>query len=81
MGLRAKPEELREMLKVARKLRASAEQAADDEYRDLFLRAAAALEDRAALLAYHPSDLELEEEAAPEETFDPALYRHVDVLC
>ena len=79
MGQRVNPEELRELIRVAHKLRSSAQQAQDPEYIELFLRAAVALEDRAAQLAYHPSDLELPERQ--EEETDPALYRHVDLRC
>ena len=81
MGQRVHPEELRELLRVARKLRASAAQAHDAEYVDLFMRAAEALEDRAATLAYHPSELELPEETVEPAERDPALYRHVDFRC
>jgi hypothetical protein len=81
MGQRIKPDELREMLKVARKLRTSAQMSDDASYTDLFTRAAAALEERAAQLAYHPSDLEMPDTDFTEDVFDPALYRHVDFRC
>lgn len=84
MGQRIKPEELREMLRVARKLRASAQMSDDASYTVLFVRAAAALEERAAALAYHPSDLEDLESFTMEDDndrVDPALYRHVDFRC
>ena len=54
MGLRVTAEELREMLCVARKLRACAQDEADEDYVDLFLRAAVALEQRARILAFYP---------------------------
>ncbi len=69
------------MLRVARKLRISASEAHDTEYTALFIRAAEALEERAAKLAYHPSDLELPESEMAEDEFDPTLYRHVDLRC
>jgi hypothetical protein len=82
MGQRIRAEELREMLRLARKLRISAETADDDSYRDLFLRGAAALELRAAELAYHPGDLErVETDIDETEGPDPWLYRRVDLLC
>jgi hypothetical protein len=81
MGQRIKAEELREMLKVARKLRASARMTDDAGYTDLFTRAAAALEERAAQLAYHPSDLNMPDSDSEETAFDPSLYRHVDFRC
>ena len=67
------------MLKVARKLRVSAEQAQDIGYVHLFLRGAIALEERAAQLAFHPSDLEIPE--STEDEFEPSLYRPVDLRC
>jgi hypothetical protein len=56
MGQRITSEHLRELLAVARKLRASAQEETDDEYIDLYLRAALALEDRARQLALNPFD-------------------------
>jgi hypothetical protein len=81
MGQRVKPEELREMLKVARKLRASAQDTHSAGYTDMFVRAAAALEERAAQLAFHPSDLGEPEHNADDDDFDPGLYRPVDFRC
>jgi hypothetical protein len=81
MGQRVNPDELREMLRVARKLRVSASEAQDVEYTALFIRAAEALEDRAAELAYHPSDLNMPESEMADDEFDPTLYRHVDLRC
>jgi len=77
MGQRIKPEDLREMMRVARKLRAAAQATHDDGYTDLFVRAAIALEERAAQLAYHPSDIE---EAEDNQTIAD-LYRPVDFRC
>jgi hypothetical protein len=62
-------------------LRTSASEAHDIEYTALFIRAAEALEDRAAQLAYHPSELEMPESGPTEDEFDPTLYRHVDLRC
>jgi hypothetical protein len=79
MGQRVTAERLREILAVARKLRASAQEETDDDYVDLFLRAALALEDRARQLAFHPYDprpLELED-----EELRAALHRPVDIVC
>jgi hypothetical protein len=81
MGQRINAEDLREMLRVARKLRNSAQMSDDASYTGLFTRAAAALEERAAQLAYHPSDLDMAEADLEEAAFDPALYRHVDFRC
>lgn len=78
MGQRVNPEELREIMRVAHKLRVSAQEAREPEYISLFLRAAMALEERAALMAHHPSDLEIPEHELEK---DPALYRHVDLRC
>jgi hypothetical protein len=79
MAQRINPEELREMLRVARRLRISAQQTDDAAYTHLFLRGAIALEERAGQLAYHPSDLEMPEQ--DNETPHPAIYRHVDLRC
>ncbi|HEY8948439.1 MAG TPA: hypothetical protein VIM56_06105 [Rhizomicrobium sp.] len=54
MSERVTAEELREILSVARKLRIRARDELDEDYVDLFLRAAAALEQRARLLAFYP---------------------------
>lgn len=54
MDERVTAEELREMLCVARKLRLCAQDEADDDYVDLFLRTAVALEQRARVLAFYP---------------------------
>lgn len=56
MGLRVTSEQLRDILSVARKLRACAHSENDEDYADLFLRAALALEHRARQLAFHPFD-------------------------
>ncbi|HEY5337246.1 MAG TPA: hypothetical protein VIJ85_03510 [Rhizomicrobium sp.] len=83
MGQRVKPEELREMLKVARKLRLSARGTDEVSYTDLFMRAAAALEERASELAFQPADLILDDdddENVPGSSA-PDLYRHVDFRC
>jgi hypothetical protein len=79
MGHRVTAEQLREILAVARKLRISAQEETDDDYVDLFLRAAEALEARAQQLAFHPYDphpLELED-----QQMRAALHRPVDILC
>ncbi|MGN6148428.1 MAG: hypothetical protein ACTHPD_07815, partial [Rhizomicrobium sp.] len=47
---------MRELLAVARKLRNSAHEETDDDYIDLYLRAALALEDRARQRAFSPFD-------------------------
>jgi hypothetical protein len=52
MEEKSKARQLRELLVLAKKLRESAAQTRDIAYIDLFLRAAAALEDRAHRLAY-----------------------------
>ena len=79
MGLRVTAEELRGILAVARKLRACALHEDDEEYVDLFERAALALEDRARQLAFHPFDphpLVLEDGA-----LSAALHRPVNIIC
>jgi hypothetical protein len=79
MGQRVTAEELREILAVARKLRGCALEEEDEEYIDLFLRAALALEDRARQLAFHPFDPHppiLEDDA-----LHAALHRPVDIVC
>lgn len=80
MGMRVTAEELRELLAVARKLRVSALEETDEDYVDLFLRAAAALEDRARQLAFNPFDprplrVEMNDEA------EAARHRPVDLVC
>jgi hypothetical protein len=52
MGQKAKPGELRALLKLAKLLREDALQTADRSYSDLFLKAADALEERAKVLAF-----------------------------
>jgi hypothetical protein len=79
MAQRIKSEDLREMLRVARKLRAAAQATHDAGYTDLFVRAAGALEERAAQLAFHPSDLEDAEMEDGRISAD--LYRPVDFRC
>lgn len=79
MGLRVTADELREILSVARKLRVSAQDEDDEDYIALFLRAAAALEDRARQLAFNPFDPHpprIEEDEA-----HAALHRPVDMVC
>jgi hypothetical protein len=49
MGRAISTEELRELLKLARQLRECAAYSCDQEYVDMFLRGAMALEERAAL--------------------------------
>ena len=53
MEKQTKAQQLRELLILAKKLRASAAETGDLAYIDLFLRAATALEDRAHRLAYN----------------------------
>jgi hypothetical protein len=77
MGQRVTAEQLREILAVARKLRVSAQEENDEDYIDLFLRAAAALEDRARQLAFNPFD---PHPPCIEEP-DAARYRPVDLVC
>jgi len=80
MGLRVTADELREILAVARKLRISAQEEEDDEYIDLYLRAAAALEDRARQLAFNPFDksrTEFEEESIR----PPIFHKPVNIVC
>jgi hypothetical protein len=79
MGQRIKPDELREMLKVAHKLRQSAAMSVDPQYVSLFLKAALALEERAQQLAFHPSDLMLDDNDNDDD--DDDLYRPVDFRC
>ena len=74
MEMRVTAEQLRAILAVARKLRLCAEVDEDEEYADLFLRAALALEDRARQLAFQPFDPELVPEL-------PVMPQHVDIVC
>ncbi len=75
MGQRAKPEELRELLKLAKQLRTFAAGTDDHAYMDLFLRAAMGLEERAGQLAHGRSD------AIPADEVDMVLRGPVDLLC
>jgi len=80
MGLRVTADELREILAVARKLRVSAQDEEDDDYIDLYLRAAAALEDRARQLAFNPFDKsppEFEEVSIR----PPVFHKPVNIVC
>jgi hypothetical protein len=52
MGQKAKPGELRALLKLAKRLRDGALETDDRSYSDLFLKGAAALEERAKVLAF-----------------------------
>lgn len=79
MGTRVTAEKLRDILAVARRLRISAQEEEDEDYTDLYLRAALALEDRARQLAFHPFDPHppvLEDDA-----LNAALHRPVDIFC
>jgi hypothetical protein len=79
MGQRVTSGQLRDILSVARKLRISARGEKNEDYVDLFLRAAEALEARAQQLAFHPYDprpLKLED-----REMRAALHRPVDILC
>jgi hypothetical protein len=75
MGQRAKPEELRELLKLAKQLRTFAAGTDDHAYLDLFLRAAMGLEERAALLAHGSLN------AIPADEVGLDLRGPVDLLC
>lgn len=79
MGQRVTSERLREILTVARKLRISARDEDDEEYVDLFLRAALALEDRARQLAFHPFDRH--PPVLEDDEVRAALHRPIDMLC
>lgn len=79
MGARVTAEQLREILAVARKLRISAQEEQDEEYVDLFLRAALALEDRARQLAFHPYDLQPPE--LEDEEMRRVLHKPVNIMC
>jgi hypothetical protein len=78
MGQRITAEHLRELLAVARKLRNSAQEETDDDYIDLYLRAALALEDRARQLAFSPFDT-----GAPDldEEVRSVLHKPVNIVC
>jgi hypothetical protein len=54
MEAKSSPQHLRELLSLAKKLRDSATQTDERQYRDLFDNAATALEERAHRLAYEP---------------------------
>lgn len=54
MKSHAKFSELRELLKVAKQLRKAATQTCDNQYRMLFIRTAAGLEDHARTRAFGP---------------------------
>jgi hypothetical protein len=79
MGARVTAEQLREILAVARKLRISAQEERDDEYVDLFLRAALALEDRARQLAFHPYDPQ--PPVIEDEEMRAILHKPVNIVC
>jgi len=79
MGQRVTSERLRELLAVARKLRLSAQDEDDEDYADLFLRAAAALEDRARQLAFHPFDPD--PPRLDDAELNAALHQPVDIFC
>jgi hypothetical protein len=69
-----KAQHLRELLAMAKRLRASADQTLDRKYIELFLRAANDLENRASELAYGPPD-------QPNLKMRAALYAPVNLLC
>jgi hypothetical protein len=75
MGQRVNPEELRELLKLAKHLRTFAAGTDDHAYIDLFLRAAIGVEERAAQLAFGRSD------ATPADEVDIDLRGPIDLLC
>jgi len=77
--MRVTADELREILSVARKLRVSAQEEDDDDYVDLFLRAAAALEDRARQLAFNPFDPHPPRVEMPD--VEAARHQPVDLVC
>jgi chemotaxis protein histidine kinase CheA len=78
MGLRVTADELREILSVARKLRVSAQDEEDEDTIDLYLRAAAALEDRARQLAFNPFDIRA---AELEEEIRAMRHKRVNIVC
>jgi hypothetical protein len=71
---RITPEELREIVGVARKLRRAAEQPENAHIASLFRRTAFALEERADALAFHPFH-------QPANDDDAWLHRPVDITC
>jgi len=79
MGQRVTAEQLREILSIARKLRTSAQDESDDDYIDLYLRAALALEDRARQLAFHPYDPHPPE--LEDEEMRKILHQPVNIVC
>jgi hypothetical protein len=78
MGHRITAEHLRELLAVARKLRNSAQEETDDEYIDLYLRAALALEQRARQLAFNPFDTGTQD---LDEEIRSVLHKPVNIVC
>lgn len=74
MTQKANPEDLRDMLRLSRQLRASAAGTDDCSYLDLFLRTASALEERASRLAFGEAE---------DANFDCTIVvqGHVDLLC
>jgi hypothetical protein len=78
--MRVTADELREILAVARKLRVSAQEEEDDEYIDLYLRAAVALEDRARQLAFNPFD-KSRQDIEDESVRSPVFHKPVNIVC
>ena len=74
MGRRVQPEDLRELLATARKLRSCAGVAFDVDYTDMFIRAATALEERALQLAFDVSDF-------PNDNAPMDIYPPVNIIC
>jgi hypothetical protein len=75
MRQQAKVQHLRELLSLAVKLRSSAAATTDQEYIELFLRTAAALEDRASRLAYGSADVALDPKT------DASMHAPVNLAC
>lgn len=71
MAQNIKAQELRELLVLAKKLRVSASGTTNHTYTELFLHAAAALEDRASRLA----------NGIPDTAADTASHVPVDLVC
>jgi hypothetical protein len=75
MGHQAKAEHLRELVRLAKQLRASAAETTDPVYVDMFLRAARGVEERITEL------LNLNAAALPEFERDIELRGPIDLIC
>ena len=76
----ATADELRDILCVARKLRNSAREEADEDYALLYERAANALEERARALAFNPFETPVHR-TVEEVEHDAELHRPIDLRC